>query len=136
MTPRSPALTVVSCIVERADRCILICLPKTETDVRPNWEFPAGIKQRNESHEAATRRICCERLDLRIDIHTGQPPIVAEYHGQPATYRFFLAWIDSGDAQPVDYAETRWIRRGQLCEYDFDPAFQPVIDWYTDPSTP
>ncbi len=76
------------------------------------------------------RQVARKTVGLEIDIHTGQPPFVADYLGEPVLYRFFIATIASGQADALEYEEIRWILPGQLREYEFAPAHQPVIDWY------
>ncbi len=131
MKSKPPSLSVVSCIVERSDGETLICSSVAAGETARRWEFPSGIKEQNELYEAAMRRVCLERVGLTIDIHTGQPPLQADFGGSPAIYRFFRAFVLSGEAQPIDYEEVRWVRRGQLCEYDFAEAYAPVVEWYT-----
>ncbi len=130
MSSQTPKLTVTSCILERGNREVLICLPKGDADPR-QWEFPTGEKQDGESFEAAVRRVCRACLGVGVAITIGQPPFVADYHGRLATYRFFLATIESGEPEPLDYAEIRWIQAGQLCEYDYNDVVKPVVEWYT-----
>lgn len=132
MNAGAPTVTVVSCIIERGRRDeVLICRPRSDDDDAPaTWEFPTGVKEARESHEAAMRRVCRQRVGLTIAIHTGQPPLTADYRGGPAVYRFFLASVKTGEARPADYESVRWVQVGQLCEYDFDKTFQDVVDWY------
>jgi len=125
-----PRTVVVSCIIERGRNEVLICRQSQEGAEAGEWEFLTGTVRGKESPEAAMRRTAKERLGITIDIHTGQPPLVNEYQGAPATYRFFVAYITEGQAEPNDYAEIRWVRKGQLCEYDFAGAQQQVVDWY------
>lgn len=130
MSGKTPSLTVTACIIERPHREVLICRPKSAPDVEQPWEFPTGIKRQDESHETAARRACLERLGVHIEVQVGQPPFVADYGGRLATYRFFIATVISGEAKPIEFDEIRWVQVGQLCEYDFDKAHKPVVDWY------
>jgi len=130
--PRSSDPVLVSCIIERDNREVLICSETPRDEAERNWEFPTGPKKRNETPEDAVRRVVRERVALAIDLHTGQPPFKDEYRGQPAVYRFFLAGLVSGEAEPAGYVQVRWVQPGQLCEYDFGPVFQSVVDWYTE----
>jgi ADP-ribose pyrophosphatase YjhB (NUDIX family) len=130
-TSRSEKM-VVATIIERHDKHVLICLPAGSTEDHRRWEFPTGVRREKESPESAARRVCEERVDVSIDIHTGQPPFVEPHEGEPAQYRFFLAYVETGEGEAVDYGEIRWVQPGQLCEYDFDPVTKNVIDWYVE----
>ena len=129
MTRELPDLVVVSCIIEKGQGEVLICRESGGAG-GCLWEFPTGVAEGHESPEAAARRVAASRVGLVVDIHTGQPPFAGEYCGRPATYRFFLALVLSGEASGSGYDEVRWVRRGQLCEYDFGAAFQPIVAWY------
>ncbi len=118
----------VAGIIEEHDGKVLICRPQDEKE-RRNWEFPGGPARVGESPEAALRRLTVERTGVAIEIHVGQPPLLIDTGGRKVAYRFFLCGRRSGDAQAVDYAEVRWIAKGQLCEYDFDPPTSEVAAW-------
>lgn len=122
--------TVVSCLIERPRREVLICTDTANQSPERTWEFPTGIVERGESPEAAMRRIVVEQVGLHIDIHTGQPPIPGEFRGESVTYRFFLAGVQSGEAQTLSYDEVRWVNEAQLVEYDFAEPFRSVVSWY------
>ncbi len=132
MSHETPQRTAVSCIIERPNAEVLICRSANASAGERAWEFPTGLKASEESPEAAIRRVCKKRVGLAISIHTGQPPFVADYEGKLATYRFFLAVADAGKTDVTDYAEVRWVKKGQLCEYDFDKAVAPVVAWFTE----
>jgi ADP-ribose pyrophosphatase YjhB (NUDIX family) len=109
---------------------VLICRPQDDPG-RRFWEFPGGQARSGESPEAAMRRLAKERTGVHVEIHVGQPPLPAERDGSAVEYRCFLCGLSAGDAQPLDYAEVRWVAKGQLCEYDFDPITKRIVDWYT-----
>lgn len=132
MPKQQPKETVVSCIIEKHPNEVLIARTPATDDAPAQWWFPSGTADPKQSVEESMRQFARNALGLEIDIHTGQPPFVADYHGQPALYRFFIATITTGEAQPLAFEEIRWILPGQLREYDFAPAHQPVIDWYLD----
>ena len=123
---------VLSCIIENEGREVLICSEAPAGAPTRTWEFPTGLKKQGESPEAGMKRIAQDRAGVSIDIHTGQPPIADEYQGKKAVYRFFLATLVSGEVDTHDYKQVRWVQPGQLCEYDYAPVFQSVVDWYTE----
>ena len=125
-----PRPTVVSCLIERTRREILICTATSSNDGDRTWEFPTGIVGGDESPETAMRRLAKRLVGLHIDIRTGQPPLPGEYRDRPATYRFFLAGVQSGQAEPIGYEQVRWVNQAQLIEYDFTEPYKLVVAWY------
>jgi ADP-ribose pyrophosphatase YjhB (NUDIX family) len=121
---------VVSCLIERGAGETLI-VTRGADGVDREWEFPTGRAKDDESPEAAMRRVAMETLRVRIDVHTGQPPIRGDFEGVPSTYRFYLVMILDGEPTPRGYAECRWVEKGRLSEYDFAPPHDAVADWYT-----
>ena len=122
---------VVAGIIERYDGCVLICRTNGGDD-RRRWVFPGGMMEEDRSPEAALRRLVLERVVLHIEIVAGQPPLLGQYGEREVEYRFFICGLTDGEASPVGYAEVRWVAQGQLCEYDFDPPTDHVINWFTE----
>jgi len=129
----------VAAFVERSDRCVLICRPNppdpasagsTEAGPAIAWELPGGEARHGESPEAALRREARRRVGLDLEILVGQPPLLGQYAGREVEFRYFLCATRGGQADALDYAEIRWVQRGQLCEYDFDSPTREVIAWY------
>ena len=130
MSDRASQPTVVSCLIERAAK-LLICTQGGQDDIWRVWEFPTGlVEQGDRSPESATRRLTLALVGLHIDIHTGQPPFVAEYQGETSAVRFYLATVTAGEAKPIGYREVRWVEGTRLSEYDFTPLHRPVVAWY------
>ena len=127
--PEDPIL--VAALIERHDGHVLICRPP-DVGERRRWEFPGGPARPGESPEAAIRRLTAEQVGLRTEILQGQPPLRSNREGREAEYRFFLCGPVTGEARPLEYAEVRWVARGQLCEYDFDPPTCDVVRWFSE----
>jgi hypothetical protein len=95
------------------------------------------------------RRAAREGVGLDVEISIGQPPVIEDIEGQPAIVRYYLCHVSAGEAavetprppqadrspaavsQGLAYEEVRWVLPGQLCEYDFEPGIQKVVEWYT-----
>jgi hypothetical protein len=88
----------------------------------PQMAVPAGL-----SAEAALRRVARE-LGLRITIHTVQPPVQRETAQGRQTYRYHFCSA-GGAGRNGPYAETRWVLKGQLREYDFTGQDEEVVHW-------
>jgi hypothetical protein len=54
------------------------------------------------------------------------------YNNREVVYRFFIAGVATGRAEPLDYEDIRWLAPAQLREYQFNATMQQVIDWYLD----
>lgn len=128
--PAPSEATIVSCLIQRGQDEVLICTPQDESDPQRLWLFPTGVANKGESPEAAMRRVAEAAVGLSIDIQIGQPPVSAEYQGKAAVYRFYIATVRGGQETPRAYRHLRWVRRGQLCEYNFAPAYAPVAQWF------
>lgn len=115
-------------IVERADNHVLIVLPPT-TDGSRKWMFPRGAARTEESAEAAMRRVAYEQLGLTVELVIGQPPIIAVVEGTPVEIRYFFCGIATGDLHLGPYAESRWVSKPHLREYEFEDASKPVVEW-------
>ncbi len=76
------------------------------------------------------RRVAREKVGLTIAIDVGQPPLAGVYQGTPAVWRYFLAGVVDGEAQPLGYAEVRWVAKTQLGECDLAPSMKPIVEWY------
>ena len=129
MSPRSIRPRWSAGIIERHDNHVLIVLPNDEPQAGRLWCFPRGPAEPNESPEATMRRVARTQLKLDVDVVVGQPPLVVRIEGREAELRYFFCGVTSGDADPGPYAETRWVSRGHLREYEFDAVSQPVVEW-------
>lgn len=119
---------VVGAIIQRGDGCVLICRPEGPDDQR-RWEFPGGLARNDETPEAALRRLVVERAGIHVHIDVGHPPLTGSYAGQDAEFRFFECGPASAQDETAGYAECRWVAKGQLCEYQFDPPTDAVAAW-------
>ncbi|UCG33920.1 MAG: NUDIX domain-containing protein [Phycisphaerales bacterium] len=97
-----------------------------ETEAGP-WCFPQIVVPAGLSAEAALRRVARE-LGLRITIHTVQPPVQRETAQGSQTYRYHICRA-GGAGTNGPYAETRWVLKGQLREYEFTGQDQEVVEW-------
>ena len=116
-------------IIQRHDNHVLIVAPRNDQGPDRMWQFPRGPVNSGESPEAAMRRVAARQLGLKVKILVGQPPFVCKLGPEKAEIRYFVCSVSSGEAKAGPYAEIRWVLRGQLCEYEFDQASRPVVEW-------
>lgn len=118
----------VAALLEQVDDQYLI-VRRAEAEVPRRWQFPRGPAAAGESPEEAMRRTAREQLGVEVDIVIGQPPLAMELEGRSVELRYFFCALIGGTMENGPYAELRWIPVGQLREYEFDAASQPVVDW-------
>jgi len=129
MARTRPLPQLAAGIIERFDNHVLIVLPESQAEGARWWRFPRGPVRPGEPTEEAMRRIAREQLDLEVEIVLGQPPIVARFEDAEVELRYFFCGIIQGEPERGEYAECRWVPKGQLREYDFDDASRPVVEW-------
>jgi ADP-ribose pyrophosphatase YjhB (NUDIX family) len=119
-------------LLERSDNQILIVKMPQDENGEALWQFPRGPVKPGESAEVAMRRMALEQLGMHVEIVVGQPPIRGVVKGQSVELRYFFCGVVEEESRPGTYAETRWVAKGQLREYDFDEASRPVAEWLVD----
>lgn len=119
-------------LIERHDNHFLIVLPSTDDPAdshAPRWSFPSGAAEPGESPEAAMRRVAKTKLGMHVEIVVGQPPVRDTLDGQEVELRFFFCGLITEEPTAGHYAETRWVLKGQLRDYEFEEWSQWVADW-------
>ncbi len=119
-------------VIERADNHVLIVRKSDADAATGRWQFPSGRARPNESPEAAMRRIVLDQLRMEVEIVVGQPPLVENVDGKEVELRYFFCGVINGEPIGNAYAETRWVLKGQLREYEFEPISRQVVDWLLD----
>ncbi len=125
--PRLKILTIG--VIEGKKNEYLIVLSQAEPVATRTWSFVSGFANAGESPEASMRRVTVEKLGIVIDIEVGQPPLVETMDGESIEVRCFFCTIKSGRADARAYEEIRWIAKGHLREYSFDPLSQKIAEW-------
>jgi ADP-ribose pyrophosphatase YjhB (NUDIX family) len=93
------------------------------------WAFPTGPVQEGEVPEAGLRRVLRDLLDLNVQINFGQPPFDHPWEHSVCRWRFYFCEALEGPTNNRYFQEVRWVPRGALREYDFDPVSQQVVNW-------
>lgn len=119
---------VFSVAIIRRGADLVIVRPLSQGE-RAKWAFPAGPVEADEAPEVACRRVCQEKLGVTVHIDFGQPPLQGGVDDQKVIYRYHFCHIPEGDIRNLGFADARWIRIGDLLEYEFDPTTQMVVDW-------
>lgn len=119
-------------LIERHDNHFLIALPLPDKQIEsrpPRWTFPHGAVEPGESPEAAMRRVAKTNLGMHVEIVVGQPPVRDELDGREVELRYFFCGLITEEPTTNCYAETRWVLKGQLRDYEFADWSQWVADW-------
>lgn len=122
----------VAGVIERADNHVLIVLLDAADATARRWQFPRGAAKPGESPEAAMRRVAMKQLGMEVEIVVGQPPLFDAAGGDPIELRYFFCGVIKGEPGGDTYAETRWVLKGRLREYEFEPVSGQVVDWLLD----
>lgn len=126
--PRAADWTESRALLERPGRELLIVKQHADQPDRP-WEFPGGRLENRESPEAALRRIFRESYGVELELLQGQPPFIHNFGTHSITYRYYMCVVARGTPAQPPGSEMRWVKMGQLREYDFDSATQQVVSW-------
>jgi A/G-specific adenine glycosylase len=107
---------------------ILIDRRKQEGLLGGLWEFPGGKIEPGESVEDCVRREIKE--ELGIDIAVGDRLITIEhaYTHFKVTLNVFNCKHLSGDPQPLECDEVKWVTLGEIDQYPFPKANSQIIE--------
>ena len=122
-------IKVVTAVIERADRRLLIG-QRRSTDSSPlKWEFPGGKVKTGESLEQALARELREELDVTLQ-HAAPICYVEHEYGAGAgtlSITFFAASILESELRPGPFEQIAWVLPRELGGYDFLAANRRLI---------
>ncbi|NJL50155.1 MAG: 8-oxo-dGTP diphosphatase MutT, partial [Leptolyngbyaceae cyanobacterium SM2_5_2] len=92
------------------------------------WEFPGGKIEADETVEDCIRREILEELGIYIEV--GQPlcTVTHAYSHFKVTLNVHHCTHLSGDPQPIECDEIRWVTLDALDEYPFPKANIQIIE--------
>lgn len=122
-------IVVVTAIIERADRRILIG-QRRRNDTSPlKWEFPGGKVRDGEQPETALARELREELSVTLEkcIEIGRARHKYASKPEELDIRFYAVSIREADPQPNVFEQIAWALPKELGNYDFLAANMQII---------
>ena len=120
-------IEVAAGLIQRDGR-YLIARRKAGVHLAGYWEFPGGKREIGESLEECLQRELFEELSVRIDTPVPYRIVLHEYPEKTVELHFFRCAIESGEAQPLDCAELRWVLPEEFAQFDFPPADGVILE--------
>jgi 8-oxo-dGTP diphosphatase len=124
-TERTTPLIIVGAAI-LADGRLLACQRSEPPEVAGRWEFPGGKVEPGESELDALVRECEEELGILIAVKERVGGDVPLAHGW-ALLRVWQAEIVSGEPQPLEHANLRWLGPDELDSVPWLPADAPIV---------
>jgi 8-oxo-dGTP diphosphatase len=120
---------VVTGIIERSDRRILIGQRRREDTSPLKWEFPGGKVEEGEMPEAALSRELREELGATLEKCVEMARTRHKYPNMPdeLEIRFYAASIREGELTPYEFEQIAWALPRELANYDFLAANSKLI---------
>ena len=122
-------IVVVTAIIERADRRILIG-QRRRNDTSPlKWEFPGGKVRDGEDPQAALARELREELDVTLtrSVEVGRTRHKYATRSEELEIRFYAAAIAEKELTPNAFEQIAWVLPKELGDYDFLAANKQLI---------
>lgn len=105
----------------------LITRRKAGVHLAGYWEFPGGKREAGELLEACLQRELFEELGVRIGTPVPYRLVSHEYPENIVELHFFRCAIESGEAQPLDCAELRWVLPEEFDRFQFPPVDRVIL---------
>jgi 8-oxo-dGTP diphosphatase len=120
---------IVTAVIQRSDRRILIG-QRRRSDTSPlKWEFPGGKIEKGETPEAALARELQEELSATLDkcVELGRTRHKYASMTDELEIRFYAASIKEGNITPNEFEQIVWALPKELGNYDFLAANSQLI---------
>jgi len=126
--PSGPALRfVAAALIVRAGE-VLIGQRRPDQPMASLWEFPGGKIEAGESAQQALARELSEELGINAIIGPPVTRIRHNYrHGGAVDLQFFSVYQFEGEIQNQIYQQIKWVKLGDLPEYEFLAADRGLI---------
>ncbi len=131
-TPVRPHKVIAVGVVFRGEDLLIDQRPETSM-LGGLWEFPGGKIEEGETPAECVVREVKEEIGIEVEIDSELATIEHEYSHFKITLIAYICRYVSGEVQPLQCADVKWIRPDQLSEYAFPMAnqklFPPLEEW-------
>jgi 8-oxo-dGTP diphosphatase len=120
---------IVTAVIERGDRRILIGQRRRDDTSPLKWEFPGGKIEKGETPEAALARELQEELNATLEkcVEMGRVRHKYATMSEELEIRFYAASIKEGEIAPNEFEQIVWALPKELGNYDFLAANSQLI---------
>jgi 8-oxo-dGTP diphosphatase len=120
---------VVTAVIERSDRRLLIGQRRRDDTSPLKWEFPGGKMEDGETPEAALARELREELGATLEKCVEIARTRHKYATRPEELeiRFYAASIRESDLTPLEFEQIAWALPRELANYNFLAANAQLI---------
>jgi 8-oxo-dGTP diphosphatase len=123
------SIQVVTAVIEREDRRILIGQRRRVDSSPLKWEFPGGKVKTEESLEQALARELREELNVTLLRAVPISRVEHQYGGSAGSLSiiFFAVAILESELHPGPFEQVAWVLPRELGQYDFLAANRRLI---------
>lgn len=120
---------IVTAVIQRDDRRILIGQRRRDDTSPLKWEFPGGKVEHSETPEAALARELQEELGATLEkcVELGRVRHKYATMSEELEIRFYAASIQEGEITPNEFEQIVWSLPKELGNYDFLAANSQLI---------
>lgn len=120
-------IEVACALIKRGDEFLIT--RRSEEMTHPlEWEFPGGKLHPGESPERGLIREIMEELNVKIKVEQLLPTVIHDYGVQRIKLIPFICSIVSGDIEPTEHKEIRWIRKSELTKHSMLAADLVIVE--------
>lgn len=120
----------VTCSIIVQNEKILICQRSAKMKLPMKWEFPGGKIELGESKEECLKREIKEELGIEVNIDKALTPVKHHYPTFSICLYPYICTFESGILQATEHAQTMWVDKNDLINYDWAEADIPIINEY------
>lgn len=109
---------------------LLITKRPKGTHLEGLWEFPGGKQEEGETLKECLERELREELGMKVRAEKCLCTVEHEYENKIISLHLFQCCHLSGQPNPLEVQETKWVNPRDLEKYDFPPPdyqFIPLI---------
>ena len=122
-------ILVVTAVIERMDRRLLIGQRRRDDSSPLKWEFPGGKVKAGEAPEAALARELREELGITLDkcAEMGRTRHKYAAASEELEIRYYAASVSETEVTPNAFEQIAWVLPRELSNYDFLAANSQII---------